>query len=100
MKTLLIAVALITSALHAEPLRVTGYVLNKTPEGLLIVCKKAPRAIGVKHATGNIFLKGHPQQATLVDKATVNCLANVTGIYEYTTVLKAHASVQELTFEK
>jgi ABC-type enterochelin transport system substrate-binding protein len=103
--TLILAIALVFTASAADPvagekLRVIGYVLNKTDDGLLIICKAAPRAIGVKHAKGTVFLKGHPQQAALVDKANINCLATVTGIHEYTTVLKAHATVQELTFEK
>lgn len=100
MKTLLLLLALTITARAAETIRVIGYVLSKTPEGLLVTCKAAPRAIGVKRASGAVFLKGHPQQATIVDKAPINCLATVTGIFEYTTVLKAHATVQELTFEK
>lgn len=102
MKTLVtLALTFILSvSLYAEPLRVAGYVLSKTPEGVLVVCKNDPRAIGVKRAKGTIFLKGHPQHAALVDRAAINCLATVSGIHEYTTVMKAHASVQEFTFEK
>ena len=109
MKTILVILALaLTFTTHAaepaakpaEKLRVIGTVLNKMPDGLLVMCKADPRAIGVKQANGAVFLKGHPQHETIVDRANIRCLATVTGIYEYTTVLKARATVQELTFEK
>jgi hypothetical protein len=38
--------------LCADSIRVVGHVLNKTPDGLLVMCKADPRAIGVKGANG------------------------------------------------
>ena len=82
-------------ALNAKPVQnynVTGTVLQKLSEGLLIDCEPRKSA-GNKKAEGVVLVINAPAQAQLAKGAKISLIARLVGDHQYTTILGAAETV-------
>lgn len=91
--------ALLKPVIALGPMRISGVVLQKTADGLLITPKKyedviVDRFLGLQQYDKLALIRAHPDTSALVDNDTFNCVAVPDGIYSYTSVAGATSTVR------